>query len=151
MKHSKGLIKGLTISGFVILISGFVAYRAGLFDKTKPEKKDTDEVMMPSTKSMPLIDEQLHPSPEPGKDLADKNKKGPKEKDTFRLRNDQVMSGSKSMIVLPQQRKSEKVVVPKVQQVKVDSFFLDEDEIMGSSKSGRIQVRRMDTVSQRQE
>jgi hypothetical protein len=149
MKHSGRITRGITISIFVILISGFVAYRAGLFDKAGPATENPDEVLKPGSRSLPLTDDQPYLSPGPESSQQSNGKT--KNDDSFTLHDNEVMSGSKSLILMPVVRNVKPARVPRTQKVKVDSFYLDEEEVMGSSKSGRIHIFKPDTGSKNQE
>ncbi|MDP2388540.1 MAG: hypothetical protein Q8M29_19355 [Bacteroidota bacterium] len=142
MKATNPIIKVVAVSCFLILITGFVAYRSGAFTDTKtpiPEKGEkpladtpppVNPVIMNSTKSGKVI--------EPKKNNSDNI-----------LKSTEIMSSSKSGIVVDDEltkdlnSKNDSATVAK-QDSLLEQALLRE-LIMGSSKSGAIILPKQDT------
>jgi len=109
-------IKAITLSGFIVLISGFIAYRTGAFNDNTPDtaeettlaeqsinslnvnpvdSPETAPTMMSSSKSIMVVPEKKSNAPKP----PVKNKKQPAKKTTDSVRVHEMMGGSKSGII----------------------------------------------------
>ena len=116
MQKSKA-VRYLVLSIFFLLVAGFVAFRAGLFE-TQSSAADTNSIQ-----ELHFVSNQIP--------ITD----SPPRKDTERAR----MYSSKSGAILPRDyiKKTKDTVVKKdTSAIKIDSFWIDEH--MGSSKSFQI-------------
>ena len=149
MQSSK-FIRAITLSGFVILMTGFVAYRSNLFEKymeadnnrsilksklindpviDSPVVEKKDPAMMSTSKSMILIDDKIKIKPNQNPPLKHVQKDP---EDTSAQLIDAMMYSSKSGVIFPP--KTDKAS----QQKEIDTspkVFLIEKNIMSSSKS----------------
>lgn len=147
MKATNPIIKVLTVSSFLILITGFVAYRSGAFSNsgnisavekerslidTPPPQIKTDSFVpvMSGTKSGKIIE--------------------PKQNNSGNtLKSTEIMSSSKSGIIVDDEltkdlsSKNDSATVAK--QDSLLNQALLKELIMGSSKSGAIFVPKQDT------
>ncbi len=149
-------IKGLTLGSFIILMGGFVAYRSGVFSEKNHEttvsilktklllnenltaidsptvkKKVTDPTMMSTLKSLILLDDDLKIKPADSLDIKLTKQKKKQEEDSLLLKKIMMMASSKSAVIFTPEQSAD---TPKKNEI-VPKFFLQEKQIMSSSKS----------------
>ena len=118
---SSKFTKPATILLFIVLMAAFIAYKAGVFDSRQPDVSVTYERKITlndsiGADSLPIADTQVI-----------------KTTTTTTQFRDMKLSTSKSLIV---DDGRENVTPKKV--ISIDSFYLDDKDILMSSKSSRI-------------
>ncbi|WP_315823838.1 hypothetical protein [Paraflavitalea speifideaquila] len=120
LKHARNeknvLTKGVTLLGFVLLISAFLLYRAQVIDPFPTNARLIAGNSLPAdTTKLPALDSLKRPSPEGKRQL--------------------LMSSSKSIVVMKEDRRLLDSVFPKR---KTGSSVLPTTTMMSSSKSSQI-------------